>query len=86
MFNYKLLIVLIIITISSSIPVRKSLLNEPQRCCAPKQYSLKIGLSYGITLPDGMLYGSYVIYSNHIFIEEFFASYFIFKGSLQFFI
>jgi hypothetical protein len=66
MFSYKLLIVLVSIAASLSIPVSQPSANEPERCCVPKQYSAKIGLSTGISLPDGKVYTSFVSSSNHI--------------------
>jgi hypothetical protein len=66
MSSYKLLIVFVSIAVSLSVPVSKSSLNEPERCCVPKQYSSKISLSTGISLPDGKTYTSYVSSSNDI--------------------
>jgi hypothetical protein len=62
MFYYKSVVVFTIITVGLSIPMKISSLNEPERCCEPKQYSSKISLSTGMVLPDGKMYKSYVIY------------------------
>jgi len=61
MSNYKLLIVFVSIAISLSVPLRKSSSNEPERCCVPNQYTSKISVSTGMSLPDGKTYTSYVI-------------------------
>lgn len=64
MFYYQLLVTFTIISIVLSIPITKSLSNEPELCCVPKQYSSKISLSTGMVLPDGDTYTSYVFYLN----------------------
>jgi len=66
MFYYKSITVFTILTVSLSISMEISSLNEPERCCEPKQYSSKITLSTGMALPDGKMYTSYVIYLINI--------------------
>ena len=66
MFYYKSITVFTILTVSLSISMEISSLNEPERCCEPKQYSSKITLSTGMALPDGEMYTSYVIYLINI--------------------
>jgi hypothetical protein len=49
-------------TTGSSVPARRSLINEPQRCCGVKEFNSKITVSTGMALPTGQSYVSYVIY------------------------
>jgi hypothetical protein len=62
MFYCKFFIVLSLITIGSSVPARRSLINEPQRCCGVKEFNSKITVSTGMALPTGQSYASYVLY------------------------
>jgi hypothetical protein len=75
MFYRKFFIVLSLITIGSSVPARRSSINEPQRCCGVKEYHSKITVSTGMALPSGQSYASYVIY----FIYDFKMNFFIFS-------
>jgi hypothetical protein len=49
MFSYKLFVIF-------SSPTKKLLMDQPERCCAPKQFSTKISQSIESILPNGQGY------------------------------
>jgi hypothetical protein len=72
MFSYKLLVGFTIIAIGLTNPITNILLNQPERCCLPKQYSSKFNLIIESTLPDGTIHTSNVIISCFIFQKKMF--------------
>ena len=61
MFYCKFVVILSLIGIGSSVPARRSLINEPQRCCGVKEFNSKITVSSETALPSGQSYASYVV-------------------------
>ncbi|CAF1428398.1 unnamed protein product [Rotaria sordida] len=63
MFYYAIFVIVALFTNGSTGTPTKSLTDEPERCCVPKQFSSVMSTSSGVVLPDGKIIATYGTYN-----------------------